>query len=180
MKKELSSFLSLYLLLGILIFIFPSNILYAQDDDTVEEIFWGDEDEDEGLDEEFDFSEDDEDLEGLEFEDEEFADDEFDDEFIEDEDMEDFEQDFAEEEENISEAASRLGYTLNIVGASPGFVNRGLNYYDSGVDFRATFELPMLLQIAGIRFRLGAEVGTFKFSNKKPIGGVYSLSLIHI
>ena len=70
MKKGLTSFLSLYLLLGILIFIFPSNILYAQDDDTVEDIFWGDEDEDEGLDEEFDFSEDDEDLEGLEFEDE--------------------------------------------------------------------------------------------------------------
>ena len=181
MKKGLSSFLSLYLLLGILVFIFPSNILHAQDD-TVEEIFWGDEDDEEGLDEEFDFSEDDEDMEGLEFEDEEFSDDEFgdefddefDDEFNDDEDMGDFEEDFAEEEENISEAASRLGYTLNIVGASPGFVNRGLNYYDSGVDFRATFELPMLLQIAGIRFRLGAEVGTFKFSNKKPIGGVYS------
>ena len=64
MKKELSSFLSLYLLLGILFFILPSNFLYAQDD-TVEEIFWGDEDEDEGLDEDFDFSEDDEDIEGL-------------------------------------------------------------------------------------------------------------------
>ena len=79
MKKGLSSFLSLYLLLGIMVFILPSNFLYAQDD-TVEEIFWGDEEE-EGLDEEFDFSEDDEDMEGLEFEDEEFSDDEFDDEF---------------------------------------------------------------------------------------------------
>ena len=35
----------------------------------MEEIFWGDDEED--LDEEFDFSEDDEDMEGLEFEDEE-------------------------------------------------------------------------------------------------------------
>ena len=183
MKKGLTSFLSLYFLLGILIFILPSNILYAQDD-TVEEIFWGDDEEEEGLDEEFDFSEEDEDLEGLEFDDEEFSDDEFgdeefsddefDDEFIDDEDMEDFEEDFAEEDEDIAEAASRLGYTLNIVGASPGFVNRGLNYYDSGVDFKASFEFPMLLQIAGIRFRLGAEVGTFKFQNKKPIGGAYS------
>ena len=182
MKKGLSSFLSLYLLLGIMFFILPSNFLYAQDD-TVEEIFWGDEEEDEGLDEEFDFSEDDEDMEGLEFEDEEFSDeefgddefgDEFDDEFIDDEDMEDFSEDFAEEEENISEAASRLGYTLNIVGASPGFVNHGLRTYNSAIDFKASFEFPMLLQFGPFRFRLGAEVGTFKFSNYKPIGGVYS------
>ena len=48
MKKGLTSFLSLYFLLGILIFILPSNIIYAQDD-TVEEIFWGDDEEDEGL-----------------------------------------------------------------------------------------------------------------------------------
>jgi len=183
MKKGLTSFLSLYFLLGILIFILPSNILYAQDD-TVEEIFWGDDEEEEGLDEEFDFSEEDEDLEGLEFDDEEFSDDEFgdeefsddefDDEFIDDEDMGDFEEDFAEEEENIAEAASRLGYTLNIVGTSPGFVNHGLRTYNSGVNFRASFELPMLLQIGPVRFRVGAEVGTFKFSNYKPIGGVYS------
>ena len=96
MKKGLTSFLSLYFLLGIIVFILPSNVLYAQDD-TVEEIFWGDEEEEEGLDEEFDFSEDDEDMEGLEFDDEEFSDDEFgdeefsddefDDEFIDDEDM---------------------------------------------------------------------------------------------
>ena len=138
----------------------------------------GDEEGDEGLDEEFDFSDDEEfedDMEGLEFEDDEFMDDEFDDEFIDDEDTEDFSEDFDDEpEEDIVEAANRLGYTLNLVGASPGFVNRGLSTYDTGVDFRASVELPMLLQIAGIRFRLGAEVGTFKFSNKKPIGGVYS------
>ena len=183
MKKGLTSFLSLYFLLGIIVFILPSNVLYAQDD-TVEEIFWGDEEEEEGLDEEFDFSEDDEDMEGLEFEDEEFSDDEFgdeefsddefDDEFIDDEDMGDFEEDFAEEEENIAEAASRLGYTLNIVGTSPGFVNHGLRTYNSGVNFRASFELPMLLQIGPVRFRVGAEVGTFKFANYKPIGGTYS------
>ena len=40
MKKGLSSFLSLYLLLGIMVFILPSNFLYAQDD-TVEEILGG-------------------------------------------------------------------------------------------------------------------------------------------
>ncbi|MAQ74284.1 MAG: hypothetical protein CMG22_03470 [Candidatus Marinimicrobia bacterium] len=49
-----------------------------------------------------------------------------------------------------------------------------MSNYNSGVDLRASFEFPMLLQIAGVRFRLGAEVGTFKFTNGKPIGGVYS------
>jgi len=183
MNKGSLNFLTFYIFLGFLLVLAPSSNLYAQDeDDSVEEIFWGDEEE-ESFDEEFDFSDDEEfedDMEGLEFDDEEFgdeefSDDEFDDEFIDDEDMEDFSEDFAEEpEEDIGEAANRLGYTLNIVGASPGFVNHGLSNYNSGVDFRASFEFPMLLQIAGVRFRLGAEVGTFKFSNGKPIGGVYS------
>mgnify|MGYP004316843137 CR=1 FL=1 len=178
MNRGSLNFLTFYILLGFLLVLSPSSNLYAQDeDDSVEEIFWGDEEE-ESFDEEFDFSDDEEfedDMEGLEFDDEEFSEDEFDDEFIDDEDMEDFSEDFAEEpEEDIGEAASRLGYTLNIVGASPGFVNHGLSTYNSGVDFRASFEFPMLLQIAGVRFRLGAEVGTFKFTNGKPIGGVYS------
>ena len=82
--------------------------------------------------------------------------------------------DVAEEEISISEAASRLGYTLSLIGASPGFVNHPLQTYNSSVDFRATFEFPMLLQIGPTRFRLGAEVGTFKFSNYKPIGGEFS------
>jgi len=166
-------------LLGLLLVLTPCSIVYAQDeeDDSVEEIFWGDEEEDAGLDEEFDFSEDEEfgeeDMEGFEFEDdafdEEFGEDEFEDE------GDDFSEDFEEEpEEDIGAAANRLGYTLNIIGSSPGFVNHQLRTYNSGVDFRASFEFPMLLQIGSLRFRLGAEVGTFKFSNYKPIGGVFS------
>ena len=65
-------------LLGLLLVLTPCATLYAQDDedDAVEEIFWGDEEEDAGLDEEFDFSEDEEfgeeDMEGFEFEDDVF------------------------------------------------------------------------------------------------------------
>ena len=51
-------FTLLYVLIGASIFLTPSNIIYAQDD-AVEEIFWGD-DEEGDFDEEFDFSEDDE------------------------------------------------------------------------------------------------------------------------
>ena len=174
MKQGSHISLPIYFLLGLLLIFTPFTNLSAQDeeDDSVEEIFWGDEEEDEGLDEEFDFDEElgDEDLEGFEFEedfgdDEEFDDEEFDDEFAED---------FEEPEESAAEAAERLGYTLNIVGASPGFASHQLRTYNSGMNFRASFEFPMLLQMGPVRFRLGAEVGTFKFTNYKPIGGTYS------
>ena len=116
----------------------PTSMIYAQSGDA-EEIFWGDDEEEISFDEDFDFSEDD-DLEGFEFDDESF-DDEFEDEG-EDDEFADFSEDFsdddvAEEEISISEAASRLGYTLSLIGASPGFVNHPLQTYNSSVDFRA-------------------------------------------
>ena len=66
-----------------------------------------------------------------------------------------------------------MGYTLNLSGSSPGFVNHQLQTYNSAVDVRLSFEMPILLQIAGIRFRLGAEVGTFNFKNYLPRGGEF-------
>ena len=189
MKNSFDKRTLLYIIAVIAMYIFtiPASTLYAQSGDA-EEVFWGDDEEEISFDEDFDFSEDDESfdedlefseddgLEGFEFDDESFED-EFNDE-SEDEVFDDFSEDFAdeieEEELSISEAASRLGYTLSLIGASPGFVNHSLQTYNSGVDFRATFEFPMLLQIGPTRFRLGAEVGTFKFSNYKPIGGDFS------
>ena len=183
MKQGSHISLPIYFILGLLLIFTPFTNLYAQDeeDDSVEEIFWGDEEE-EGLDEEFDFDEElgDEDLEGFEFEedfgeDEGFEEDFGDDEEFDDEEFDDeFAEDFEEPEESTQEAAQRMGYTLNLSGSSPGFVNHQLQSYNSGVDFRATFEFPMLLQMGPVRFRLGAEVGTFKFTNYKPIGGTYS------
>ena len=57
-KGSLYIFTLLYLLIGVSIFMSPSAVIFAQDD-SVEEIFWGDEDEGD-LDEDFEFSEDDE------------------------------------------------------------------------------------------------------------------------
>ena len=54
-KGSLYIFPLLYVLIGTFIFMSPSSMLFAQDD-AVEEIFWGDDDEGD-LDEEFDFSE---------------------------------------------------------------------------------------------------------------------------
>ena len=149
-KGSLYIFTLLYALIGAAILLSPSSVVFAQDD-SVEEIFWGD-DEEVDLDEDFEFSEDDE-----------FSDDGSD----------DFSEDFSEPEEDIGEAADRLGYTLNLSGSSPGFVNHQLQTYNSSVDARVSFEMPILLQIAGIRFRLGAEVGTFSFKNYLPRGGEY-------
>ena len=162
-KGSLFIFSLLYVLIGTFIFMSPSSMLYAQDD-AVEEIFWGDEDEGD-LDEEFDFSEDDEEfseddeesLEGFDF----------------DEGLDDFSEEFVEPEEDMAEAASRLGYTVNLSGSSPGFVNNTLHTYTSNIDARVSVEMPILLQMAGIRFRLGAEVGTFNFKNELPVGGEY-------
>jgi len=182
MKHKTQTLFPISLMLGLFLIFTPFSIITAQEeDDGVEEIFWGDEEEDAELDEEFDFSEDEElgeeDLEGFEFEDDAGFDDEFseEDEFSEDEGDDSFDEEFSDEpEESVAEAASRLGYTLNIIGSSPGFVNHQLSTYNSGMDFRAAFEFPMVLEMGPFRFRLGAEVGTFKFTNYKPIGGTYS------
>ena len=176
-KGSLYIFTLLYALIGAAILLSPSSVVFAQDD-SVEEIFWGD-DEEVDLDEDFEFSEDefsedDEgDLEGFDFDDDEFSDDEFSDDEFSDDGSDDFSEDFSEPEEDIGEAADRLGYTLNLSGSSPGFVNHQLQTYNSSVDARISFEMPILLQIAGIRFRLGAEVGTFSFKNYLPRGGEY-------
>ena len=153
-----------------LLFIFlltPLENSYAQDDDSGE-IFWG---EDEEEDDEF-FEEDEEFLE----DDEEFDDDpdaffdeeEGEDEFVEDE----FEEDEFDEGElsstELSDDAMKVGYTLTIHGASPGLVSHSLYTYNSFVNFRLGVDMPILMQVMGIRFRLGAELGTVKFEDYYP------------
>ena len=153
-----------------LLFIFlltPLEHTYAQDDDTGE-IFWGGEEEDEEFfeeDEEF-FEEDEE------FEDDPdaFFDEEGEDEFYEDEG--EFEEDEFDEGDlsstELSDAAMKVGYTLTIHGASPGLVSHSLYTYNSFVNFRLGVEMPVLMQVLGIRFRLGAELGTMKFEDYYP------------
>ena len=146
----------------------PLDITYAQDDSG--EIFWGEE---EGDDEEF-FEDDEEFLE----DDEEFDDDPdafFDEEEGEDEFYED-EGEFEEEEfdegelssTELSDAAMKMGYTVTLHGASPGLVSHSLYTYNSFTHFRVGIEMPVLMQVMGIRFRFGAELGTMKFEDYYP------------
>ena len=161
-----------FLFLGytpLLLFIFlatPVDVTYAQDDSG--EIFWGeDEEEDEEL-----FEEDEEFLEDDEEFDEDpdafFDEEEGEDEFVEDE----FEEDEFDEGElsstDLSDDAMKVGYTLTIHGASPGLVSHSLYTYNSFVNFRIGVELPILMQIMGVRFRLGTELGTVKFEDYYP------------
>ena len=154
-----------------LLFVFlltPLENIYAQDDDSGE--FWGEEEEDE------EFFEEDEEF--LEDDDEEFEDDP--DAFFDEEEGEDeFFEDEGEFEENefdegelssaeLSDAALKMGYTLTIHGASPGLVSHSLYTYNSFVNFRLGVEMPVLMQVLGIRFRLGAELGTMKFEDYYP------------
>ena len=153
-----------------LLFIFlltPLEHTYAQDDATGE-IFWGDEEEDDEFfeeDEEF-FEEDEEFLDEDAFFDEE----EGEDEFFEDEG--EFEEDEFDEGElsstELSDVALKMGYTLTLHGASPGLVSHSLYTYISFVNFRLGVEMPVLMQVLGIRFRLGAELGTMKFEDYYP------------
>ena len=152
-----------------LLFIFlltPLDNIYAQDDSG--EIFWGDEEEDDEFfeeDEEF-FEEDEEFLDEDAFFDEE----EGEDEFFEDEG--EFEEDEFDEGElsstELSDVALKMGYTLTIHGASPGLVSHSLYTYNSFVNFRLGVEMPVLMQVLGIRFRLGAELGTMKVEDYYP------------
>ena len=154
-----------------LLFIFlltPLENIYAQDDDSGE-IFWGEEEEDEEFfEEDEEFLEDDE-----EFEDDPdafFEEEEGEDEFYDDEG--EFEEEEFDEGElsstELSDAALKVGYTLTIHGSSPGLVSHSLYTYNSFVNFRLGVEMPILMQVLGIRFRLGAELGTMKFEDYYP------------
>ncbi|SVD27875.1 uncharacterized protein METZ01_LOCUS380729, partial [marine metagenome] len=147
----------LWALLSLLI-LAPTSSLYAQDPDDVDDVeeFFGD----------------DEEYEDDEYEDEEYLDDEEyeDDEYDDDEEYEDDEDEFDESEDNevLSDEAENLGYTIDLQGGSPRFVNKNLIDWGSNVDVRGSVEFPVLMQVLGMKFRFGAEIGTFNYKHNVP------------
>jgi hypothetical protein len=135
----------------ILLILAPTSNLYAQDPDDVDDVeeFFGDDDE----------YEDDEEYDDEYLDDDEYEDDEYEDEYEDDDEYED---------EELSDDAENLGYTIDLAGSSPRFVNMNLIDWSSNIDLKASVEFPVLMQILGMRFRFGVEVGTFKFENKIP------------
>lgn len=182
------SFRSSLLMIACIILI-PISNLNAQDEDYEDptEVFWGDEEEEEVYDEDEEYYDEDEfyedDEEYYDEDEEYFEDDEFyeDDtsEYLEDDEFYDEEGEFEEEdlsETELADTAKRLGYSMNISGASPGFVNHGMSTYNNNpqINFRLSIEFPILMQLMGVRFRFGAEVGNFGFENYLPVGGQFS------
>ena len=182
LREDLFRFL-LWSLLTMVIFL-PTSLVHAQDPGDEEgEIFWGGEEDDEGDEEEYD--EEDEYLDDEEYyeeDDEEY--DEEDDEEYEDEGDEEYEDEGDEEydeegdliDDEITDEAAPMGWSVDISGSRPRLVNYTLwdqfNLQESiwapGVDARVSIEAPYLLQMMGMRFRIGAEVGTFGFKDLSP------------
>jgi len=74
----------------------------------------------------------------------------------------------------LADQARKMGYTVTFTGSSPGYVSHALTTYNSKTDYRISVEFPLLMQIAGVRFRFGVEFGKFSFTNYLPIGGQYA------
>jgi len=152
----------LWIFLSCLI-LFPTSSLYAQDPDDIDDVeeFFGD---DEEYDDEY---EDDEYLDDEEYEDDEYDDEEYDDE----EEYEDDDEEYDDEEEDdaeLADEAENMGFTIDLAGSSPRFVNMNLQDYSSNIDARASVEFPLLMQVLNMRFRFGVELGTFSFENQVP------------
>ncbi|MFQ6606324.1 MAG: hypothetical protein ACE5DP_01525 [Fidelibacterota bacterium] len=177
-----------FLWTGVAIFLFfqSGNALRAQDDfEEPVEIFWGDEEDTSAFFEEDTLYGEEGFAEDTLFEDE-YLDEYFDEGLVEDTGAFGDEGEFIDEETEaggeelsdveLADVAQRLGYSLSISGASPGFVNHALTTYNNNpqVVYRIALEFPLLMQIKGTRFRFGVEAGTFGFQNYMPIGGKYS------
>ena len=162
---------SVIVLLVVAILLAPTSTIQAQDLDDEDELqeFFGDDDEE--------FFEDEEDyLDEEDFDDDE--DEEFDDEEDEDDEDEEEEEDSKsnsdledeDEEADLADRADRLGYTIDISGSSPRYVNEELAKWnnDPAMHARISIEFPLLMQLLGAQFRFGGEIGFFSFKDQMP------------
>ena len=144
------------------IWVSPRNFSPGEEDDEGEEEEY--DEEDEYLDDEEYYEEDDEEY------------DEEDDEEYEDEGDEEYDEEGDLIDDEIADEAAPMGWSVDISGSRPRLVNYTLwdqfnlqeSIWSPGVDARVSIEAPYLLQMMGMRFRIGAEVGTFGFKDLSP------------
>ena len=174
----------------------PSASVYAQDPDDEGEIFWGDEEDEEEIgedefEEEEEYLDDEEYFDEEEDEEEDYADDE-DESYYEDNRLIEDEDDYGQDEELAAGEVDRSGWSVDIYGSTPRLVNYTLwkefNLADSvwtpKMDAKISIEAPYMFNLLGLRFRAGAEFGTFGFTDLSPreaeLKGVSALALISI
>ena len=174
--------------------IVPFDYVQAQDPDEEGEIFWGDDDED--LDED-EFEDDEEYLEDDDYyeeeeEEEDYGSDEEDESYYDDNTLIDDEDDYGQDVDQIANEIDRSGWSVDISGSTPRLVNYTLwkefalsdSVWVPTMDGRISVEAPYMFNLLGLRFRAGAEFGTFGFTDLSPrqaeLKGVSALALISI
>ena len=165
-KTKIIRYIS-YLFL-ILLVVVPASFVHAQDVDDEGEMFWGEEEDDEEYEEdEEEYYEEEDDEEYDEEYDEDEEEYEEDDEEYEEED-EEYEDDYDSEDIDLADQAEDMGWSIDISGSSPRFVNEALMTWNSSINIRASIEAPFLMQVMGMKFRFGAEFGTYGFEDSMP------------
>jgi hypothetical protein len=150
----------------------PASVSYAQDVDEEGEMFWGEEEDEEEYEEDEEYMEDEE--EEYEEDEEEYEEDEEGDEDYYEGDEEDEEIDYEEEDDydsedvGLADEAETMGWSIDISGSSPRFVNESLMTWNSSINLRASIEAPFLMQVMGMKFRFGAEFGNYGFEDSMP------------
>ena len=144
----------------------PYSHIQAQDPDEEGEIFWEDEEEYEL--EEDEFADEEEFLDDEEYyQDEEDYDEDYNDEYYEDNEVI-YEDDIDEEQIEAAEQIERSGWSVDISGAAARLVNYTLwkeygldeSSWEPSMQGKVSIEAPYMLKLLGLRFRIGAEVGT--------------------
>jgi hypothetical protein len=148
----------------------PASVSYAQDADDEGEMFWGDEEEDEEeYEEDEEYIEDEEEYED---EEEEYEEEEGDEDYYEGDEEEEIdyeeEDDYDSEDVGLADEAETMGWSIDISGSSPRFVNESLMTWNSSINLRASIEAPFLMQVMGMKFRFGAEFGNYGFEDSMP------------
>ena len=173
----------------------PSASVYAQDPDEEGMIFWGDEEEEEETAED-EFEDEEEYLDDEEYYDEEEeAEEDYGDEdesYYEDNRLIEDEDDYGQDEDQAAGEVDRSGWSVDISGSTPRLVNYTLwkefaladSVWTPKMDAKVSIEAPYMFNLLGLRFRAGAEFGTFGFTDLSPreaeLKGVSAVALISI
>ena len=148
-----------------LLVVAPASVVYAQDVDDEGEMFWGEDEEEYEEEDEEEYYEEDEDGE---YEDEDEDEYEEEEEYEEEDEEYEEEDDYDSEDIDLADQAEDMGWSIDISGSSPRFVNEALMTWNSSINMRASIEAPFLMQVMGMKFRFGAEFGTYGFEDSMP------------
>ena len=137
--------------------------------------------------EEDEFEEEEEYLEDEEdYDEEDYSDDE-DESYYEDNRLIDDEEDYGQDEEQLAGEVHRSGWSVDISGSTTRLVNYTLwkefslddSVWTPKMDGKISIEAPYMFNLLGLRFRVGAEFGTFGFTDLSLKNASITTTFIH-